>query len=177
MIEVARKGFRVDGADGSQPMLDEAAEKFRDTAAFRTTFYLCEAANLPVVDKSYSFVYSIRLLNQTESPAYALKVISEIIRVTEPNGYCLIEFMNVWRPRIGKNKRASTRLKPSEVLEISLESGAELVKWEGAFFLGMQAYQKVPKILLYPLTKIDRFLSSIFPRICSRTYILVRRVS
>ena len=93
MIEVAERGFDVDGADASSSMLQEAEKKFSDSRR-NTEFHLCEAANIPVEDGAYGFIYSIRLLNQTESPAYALRVIAEIIRAAEEDGYCLVEFMN-----------------------------------------------------------------------------------
>ena len=155
-------------------MLAKAKEKFTESSR-QPELMLCGAAEIPVQDDTYDFTYTIRLLNQTESPEYALTVVTEMLRVTKPNGYCLIEFVNEKRPRLGRNKRECTRLRPADVLKTAQDSGAGLVHWDGAFLLSMQAYQAVPEFLLGVLKAADRTTSAMLPRLCSRTYLMVQK--
>ena len=174
LIEMEQLGYTVDGADASVAMLEKTKEKFVDSSR-QPELMLCGASEIPASDNTYDFTYSIRLLNQTESPEYALTVVTEILRVTKPNGYCLIEFMNENRPRLGMNKRACTRLRPVDVLKTATQSGAEIVHWDGAFLLSMQAYHAVPEFLLGVVKTADRLCSALLPRLCSRTYLMVRK--
>lgn len=174
MVEVSKLGYHIDGADASGPMLAEAGAKFVD-AELSPEFYLCEAANLSCKEDRYDFCYSIRLLNQTESDEYALAVVRDMIRVTKPGGKCLVEFVNTNRPRWGMNKRPTTRLSPRAVLQTAEANGTRLVEWNGAFFISMQAYKKVPKWALKAASKVDNFLSELFPRLCSRVYLTVEK--
>lgn len=174
LIELEGRGYTVDGADASGAMLAKAKEKFTESSR-QPELMLCGAAEIPAQDNTYDFTYTIRLLNQTESPAYALTVVTEMLRVTKPNGYCLIEFVNEKRPRIGKNKKPCTRLRPNDVLKTAQESGAELVHWDGAFLLSMQAYHAAPGFLLGAVKAADRLTSAMLPKLCSRTYLMVQK--
>ena len=174
LIELEGLGYVIDGADASGAMLAQAKEKFTESSR-QPELMLCGAAEIPAQDNTYDFTYTIRLLNQTESPEYALTVVTEMLRVTKPNGYCLIEFVNEKRPRIGKNKKETTRLRPDDVLKTAQDSGAKLVHWDGAFLLSMQAYQVVPEFLLGVVKTADRLTSAMLPKFCSRTYLMVQK--
>lgn len=174
MREVSDRGYIVDGADASGPMLEEASAKFSEMEN-KPEFILCEAAVIPIPDASYDLCYSIRLLNQTESPEYALRVVNEILRVTKPGGQALIEFVNQNRPRWGMNQRSTTRLRPIAVREAAEAAGAQFLGWKGAFFISMQAYKKCPDMFLPIAAAIDSCLSSLFPRLCSRVYLNVKK--
>jgi len=174
LIELEGLGYEVDGADASGAMLAKAKEKFVDSPR-QPELMLCGAAEIPAQDNTYDFSYTIRLLNQTESPEYALTVVTEMLRVTKPNGFCLIEFVNENRPRIGRNKKETTRMRPADVLKTAQDSGASLVHWDGAFLLSMQAYHVVPGFLLGAIKTADRVTSAMLPRLCSRTYLMVQK--
>lgn len=174
MMEVLRAGYRVDGVDASPEMLQELQAKL-EGAGFCPELKVAEAARLPYPPGCFDLVYSVRVLNQTESPEYALRAVGEIVRVVRPGGLALIEFVNAWRPRWAGNRGAATRLKPRAVLAAAQASGADLVEWGGAFFLSMQAFHRVPGPLLGLLARADRLLSSLLPRLCARTYLLVRK--
>ena len=173
-IELSKLGYDVAGIDASGAMLDELQEKFKELD-LPVTLKLAEAAALPFPDNSHDLVYSIRVLNQTESPEYALKVIREIIRVAKPGGYTLIEFVNEYRPRWGKGKTPTTRVRPADAVDAVENSDAKVISFRGRFFLGMQAFQRTPDLLLAPLSKIDRAASHLFPRLCSRCYIFAQK--
>jgi len=79
LIELEGLGYTVDGADASGAMLAKAKEKFVNSSR-QPELMLCGAAELPAQDNTYDFSYTIRLLNQTESPAYALTVVTEIMQ-------------------------------------------------------------------------------------------------
>lgn len=176
LVEVEKLGYSVDGADASGAMLEQAKAKFAGREDI-PEFILCEAAVIPAESNTYDFSYSIRLLNQTESPEYALRVVTEMIRITKPGGHCLIEFINQHRPRLGMNKRETTRLRPKEVKATVEAAGAELVNWDGAFFTSMQMYQRTPNFLLGAVVALDRGLSKVLPRLCSRTYAFVKKAN
>lgn len=174
LVDIAGRGLVVDGADGSASMLEEAQRKIQQ-GNYQSQLFHCEANSIPVANDTYDLAYSVRLLNQTESPSYALTVIAEMLRVTKPGGFCLVEFVNHYRLRVGPNTRDATRLKPISVLNAVRENGADLVCWEGAFFLGMSSYKKSPRVLLPILSFIDRIFSRLFPRVCSRVYLVARK--
>ena len=109
LIELTKKDYTVDGVDASPEMLSKLQQKFERTK-LSSNFYVSESAKLPFKDNDYNFVYSIRLLNQTESIEYALKTIKEMVRVVKPGGYVLAEFVNSNRPRIGRNATKTVRL-------------------------------------------------------------------
>jgi len=176
LIEMVNRGYSVDGADGSASMLMEARNKL-DSLGDNSRLFECGAHSIPVDDGVYDFTYCIRLLNQTESEQYALSVVNEMMRATKPDGYCLIEFVNYYRPRIGLNSRATTRLKPAQVLKQVEENNGKFESWKGAFFFGMAAYKRCPSVLLPAFQSLDHVLSNLFPRMCSRVYLEIRNKS
>ncbi|MEM7383853.1 MAG: class I SAM-dependent methyltransferase [Verrucomicrobiota bacterium] len=188
LTEACALGYLVDGLDPSQPMLEETGEKLK-TLSPESKLMVGEAASLPVADGAYDFVYSIRVLNQTPSEAYALDTVEEMIRAARPGGHILIEFMSRSRQLMDRKKvrlgeehfkrvnRTNVRLLPREVIDRSRKAGAELVEQRGAFFLGMTSFYSVPAILLKPLSLLDRGLSSLMPGLCSRCYVLLRKNS
>ena len=108
-------GFMVDGTDASPHMLAQCAEKVK--ARFPSSkLSHGEAARLPYPDSSYDFVYTIRLLNQTESPEYALDTISDMIRVARLGGHILVEFMNQDRPGFVRKSHSGVRLRTKDVV-------------------------------------------------------------
>lgn len=181
IIEVADAGYHADGADASADMLDILRDKLRTRKSGRNSesvgLMTCEAAQLPIPDNTYDAVYSVRLLNQTDSPEYALSVVDEMVRVTKPSGYILVEFVNFFRPRWAAANRKTVRLRPSEVIKRGTDTGTRVVGVRGAFFLSMQAYTLCPPILLPLLDNLDRFLSRCFPRLSARTYVLFQKYS
>ncbi len=174
LVEVQRLGYHVDGADASPDMLDKLKEKLGPDGS-DTSFWIAPADKLPCSNASYDLTYAIRLLNQTESPEYALGVVGEMIRVTKPSGYVLVEFVNEWRPRWGMGKRKTTRLKPSEVAKAGIASGASPMAYYGNFFLSMQAFHYSPAFLLPLVNGLDKLFSVLFPRFCSRCYVLFKK--
>lgn len=168
-------GYLIDGVDASGPMLEHLKAKLNEHQRQQVKLIVAQAADIPAPDGSYDFVYTIRLLNQTESPEYALTVVDEIARLVKPGGYFLIEFVNSARPRLGSARRPTTRLRPSEVARRGETAGAEVVAYRGAYLLSMQAYKKCPTPLLGILSTADRALSRLMPRSCSRAYVLFHK--
>lgn len=179
LMELVQQGWSVDGADASAAMLEQLKRKASQLGKNITTTVV-PAANTELNSNQYDLTYAIRLLNQTESPEYALDVVREMIRVTKPGGFVLAEFVNDYRPRWGKAARPRrqnpTRLKPARVVQAGESCSAEMVGCRGCFFLGMQAYHVSPTWLLPAVSWVDRVLSAIFPRLCARTYLLFRKV-
>lgn len=176
LVPLQESGYRVDGADASGAMIDQLRKKLASDAE-DVELLLAEAAEIPKPDGTYDLVYAIRLLNQTESPEYALDVVREMVRLAKPGGYVLVEYVNHYRPRWGAARKHTTRLKPAEVCARAARSGAECVYQSGCFALSMQVYHKIPQFLLRPVAFADRVLSRIFPRFCSRCYVLLRAKS
>ncbi|HRS98338.1 MAG TPA: class I SAM-dependent methyltransferase [Smithella sp.] len=174
LIELAKRNFRIDGVDASTDMCEQCRKKIEGLFS-ESHLTIAEAAHLPYPDNSYAFAYSIRLLNQTESPAYALTIISEMIRVVEPGGYVLVEFVNLFRPRLGRSPYKGVRLRPRDVIDHAYRTGAKRIWVRGAFFFGMVSLNRMPDVLIDFVSTIDQGLSRLFPRLCSRCYILFRK--
>lgn len=174
LVDARKAGYRVDGTDGSPSMLDVLREKNHDQYP-DLDLKVAEAAKLPYPDGAYDATYSIRLLNQTESPEYALDVVQEMMRITKPGGLVLVEFVNARRPRWGMNRRSTTRLAPSQVVARARACGGKPLAYRGAFFLSMQAYSKSPALLVGLVAALDRAFSWLFPRLCSRCYVLLTK--
>lgn len=174
LIELLELGYSVDGLDASPEMLDKLKEKLRSKNNDITLLH-GECGKIPCEANIYDFVYSIRLLNQTESSDYALRSISEMVRISKPGGRILVECINKWRPRVGRNKSLTTRLSPNEMISAGLSAGATPVYIRGAFFLGMGTYERFSGKMLHSVVRFDRVLSRVFPRFCSRTYVLFQK--
>ncbi len=176
LIELTKKDYRVDGVDASPGMLSKLQQKF-ERIKLSSNFYVSESAKLPFKDNDYNFVYSIRLLNQTESIEYALKTIKEMVRVVKPSGYVLAEFVNSNRPRIGRNATKTVRLSHNVINNIFLKQNdnASVVKNKGVFFFGMGTIDRIPVFLLEIFSKIDEIFSFLFPKYCSRGYVLIKK--
>ncbi len=173
LLEARRAGYQVGGLDASPHMLEQLREKIGGDGEFE--MIVGEAASVPIPDGSFDFVYAVRLLNQTESPQYALRVITEMHRLAKPGGYVLAEFVNAHRPRWGNNRRETTRLEPAQVMECGRAAGGEVIACRGAFLLSMQAYYRAPVFCLPFVSGLDRLLSRLLPRWCSRSYVLFRK--
>lgn len=178
LVELLRRGYHVDGLDASEPMLAESRLKLRQES-LQSVLHAAEATNTGQPDNAYDLVYAIRLLNQTESPDYALDVVREMVRITRQGGFILAEFVNDLRPRWGAANRPKrscpTRLRPRQVAAASEQAGADVVAYRGCFFLGMQTYHAAPRPLLPPVAALDRLTSALFPRLCARTFILLQK--
>jgi len=177
LIELTKKDYTVDGVDASPEMLSKLQQKFERTK-LSSNFYVSESAKLPFKDNDYNFVYSIRLLNQTESIEYALKTIKEMVRVVKPGGYVLAEFVNSNRPRIGRNATKTVRLSHNLINDFFFKKNynPSVVKNKGVFFFGMGTIDIIPVFLLKIFSKIDGIFSFLFPKYCSRGYVLIKKI-
>lgn len=178
LTELLQRGHRVEGADASSAMLDQLDKKLA-ARGLSTPTRTVQAAKTGFDSDSFDFTYAIRLLNQTESPDYALRVVAEMVRITRPGGYVLAEFVNDYRPRWGAaahpHRSQTTRLRPRQVAEAGKLAGAELMSFRGCFLLGMQAYHLSPPVMLPTVATTDRLLSRALPRLCARTYAFFRK--
>lgn len=174
LTEGLAAGYRVSGVDGSGPMLEQLKSKIAgDQTA--PELILAEAAKIPRPDSSYDLVYTIRLLNQTESVEYALTVVDEMMRLAKPGGHVLVEFVNAYRPQLGAGRRPTVRLKPAQVAARGQAAGGMVLARRGSFLLSMQAYKAAPTALLGLVSGLDRALSWLLPRLCARSYVLFRK--
>lgn len=174
LMEARADGYHVDGLDASPDMIELVKRKIDDKCA-DLQLYVAEAAQLPIDDDTYDLTYSVRMLNQTESPDYAKRAIAEMVRVTKPGGLVLFEFINVFRPRFGPGKRRTTRLKPAEAIVAGTAVGANLLRCYGAMALGISMYRRVPAVLIPVVYLLDRPLTLLLPRLCARVYVLMRK--
>jgi SAM-dependent methyltransferase len=173
LAEVHRRGYRIDGCDGSADMLAEVRKKgLGDLHLFQSP---ANAIDAP--DATYGFAYSVRVLNQLPSPAYALETVAELLRVTRPGGLVLIDFINEKRPRAGISaRRETTRLSVDGLMESAARSGGKTIAIASNFVLGMQAYKRVPGALVPAVDGLDRALSTLMPKGGSRVYVTLRKV-
>lgn len=167
---VASMGFRAEGLDASPAMLAEARKQVPDA-----TFFLGEASEIPMDSGTYDFVYAVRLLNQTSSQHYALRVVDESLRLTAPGGFALIEFVNSRRPIPRWWRPKTVRLASKQVLERAQRSGGELAWRRGAFLGGMTLLDSAPRRLVQRVARADRAVARLLNGACARIYILFRK--
>lgn len=174
LMQACEAGMVCHGVDPSPDMLNQA--RVRITPKFPgTTFDIGEGANLPVESNAFDFVYSIRVLNQTESEAYALSIINEMLRAARNGGHVLIEFISSRRFTAGFSQKHDVRLAPLKVFSTARAAGADILWLRGAFFFGMTAQYATPTILRPLVGLLDRLFSVLAPGFCSRCYVLVKK--
>ena len=143
---VAKAGHVVLGIDPSPDMVSESR---RRCAAFQNAeFKVEEGAALSLADNVFHLTYSIRVTNQVESADYAMRMILEMIRVTRPGGYILIEFMNADRPKWLKRERKDVRLRHDEVCDLAMNEKCLLLAHRGILMGGEWVLKRTPAWLL-----------------------------
>ena len=168
---ILRTGRSVTGIDPSPYMIEIARNrccKFRNA-----TFLKAEGSKLPFANNKFDFTYSIRVLNQTESEEYALRIVKEIIRVTKPGGWILIEFCNKWRPR--RFGETGVRLSvPQVVSVIKSEDSTARISKRGILFLSETLLRKTPVKFLGCFQRLDSLFSALIPCLTARSYIIAQ---
>ncbi len=163
-------GYSVVAVDPSPDMLEITREKCADLG--NVEVQLAEGAKLSFADGSFDFTFAIRVLNQTESPEYALRVVDEMIRVTRPGGYVLVEFVN--RRPFARASR-SVRLSFGDVESRAAANGCDVLTRSGVLLFSQTVLNRVPTSLLRPWVALETALCSVFWRHASRGYVLLRR--
>lgn len=186
LAEVDALGFRATGIDPSPYMLEEARRRLSHHERLR--LIKGEAAGLPVDSGSFDFVYSLRVLNQTESREYALAAIGEMMRAAKKGGRVLIEFMNERRARLEaasvrlgnevceRKGGGDVRLRRRDVAGAAAAAGGRVVGYQGAFLVGMTGYYRAPPWALSLIDVVDRMLSRMLPGWCSRCYAVIEKL-
>lgn len=171
LIELAKRGYNVEGVEPSNFMLEIAKDKCSNFPTVK--FKQAEGASLPYKSESFDFVYCIRTLNQTESKEYAKQMIKELIRVTNSGGTILIEFCNEWRPF--KRSRA-VRFSVREIKHlVATIPEAKILKIKGILILSGWLLDHTPFWLLPLFFYTDSVFSYLFPSVSSRCYVTLSR--
>lgn len=173
--ELMFRDLILEGIDASPHMLRMAEQKIKRTKK-DIKLKTGQANSLPYPDNSFDFVYSIRVLNQTEGKTYALAVIEEMLRVVKPEKCILVEFANKYRPRIGRNKKKAVRLTCNEVKKAAMNQNGLVVNTKGLFFFGMGSYLNTPSAILNCLIAIDKIFALLLPNLCARTYLTIKKM-
>jgi ubiquinone/menaquinone biosynthesis C-methylase UbiE len=144
------------GIDVSQEMLKIAQSKF---PAAKLT--LGSATALPYEDNSFQHVLSFHLMMHLDHPQLK-QILSEVHRVTRPNGYFIFDMPSEKRRKLtsyhsdswhGGNQITSRSLK-----EIS-SNGWNLIAYHGVSFFPIH---RIPKSFRKRLIAIDNYLSNSF---------------
>ncbi len=94
-VDLAARGYLVDGIDASQAMIEVASQVVAEAGvADAVQVSLGDAHHLPFPNSRYDFVVSLGVLPFVHTPALAL---SEMERVVKPNGYVLLSSDNLLR--------------------------------------------------------------------------------
>jgi ubiquinone/menaquinone biosynthesis C-methylase UbiE len=172
LTECLAAGYKVDGVDASKNMLAELTQKLQ-IRGVSLELEVGEAGYLPYEDNIYDFVYSIRVLNQTASADYALRSVSEMLRVAKSGGRVLVEAVNDRRPRVSRNNAETVRLRSEDIQTEAENSGASVNRLDGAFFFGMGALDLLGDRLSPVVSAVDRLFCKVFPNYCARIYLLL----
>lgn len=161
----------VFGVDPSLHMLGLAASKASSVG--QACWVQGEGALLPFSDDSFDLVYSIRVLNQMASSEYALRAVEEMLRVSSK--WVLAEFVN--RRRLFKRSDLGVQLVVADVERlVGSDSGVHLVDTSGVLFFSQSILRKIPVSFLPLFVKVDGWLSSRLPHLCSRIYMTLRKI-
>lgn len=159
---------KVIATDVSNDMLRIAKKNTNNKNVFYKQIEFSEVSNLA---STVDFVFAIRVLNQLESHAYFKDSITNLLRSIRLGTFILLEFVSNDRP-FKLNRPNTLRFKHKEIEQIFIENGISVVQTKGLFFLSMTFFSLAPKILIPFFKKLDIFLASLFPKYCSRVYIL-----
>ena len=169
--QVARSGFAVVATDPSLDMIDVASRKCAGIQ--NISFKQAEGAHLSFAEGAFDFVFAIRVTNQTESEAYALKTIREMIRVAKHGGLVLVEFVNRARPFAKRSK--DVRLSFGQVGHVSREAGCDVLSEAGVLVFSQSVLNRVPAVLVPLWGPLERLAAVMFWRWASRGYVLLRK--
>lgn len=168
---LAKQGFMVVASDPSPDMLQLAEDKCKSLKNIEFVFAV--GASLQFPTDFFDFVFAIRVMNSTESEDYAIKTISEMIRVTKRGGLILVEFANKSRPLAKHNN--SIRLSFNQIMEIARAKDCFVIKESGILVFSETFLNMLPAFLL-PFWKIVELVSAkVFWRMASRGYVLLRK--
>ena len=159
-------------SDASPDMLDLAKKNCEGIK--NINFKLMQVDNISSKNNTYDFVYGIRLLNQLAEKNIAQKGIREMIRVTKPGGYVLIEFVNA--NRLLKRSLNGIQLKEKEVIKWAKTENSIFVSSRGACLFSESLLKMIPTPFLGIYAYIDKLFSKIFKKKCARIYILFKKL-
>ena len=172
---LANQRFQVVASDPSADMIEVTKKKCDGIS--NINFQISEGANLDSKPETYDLVFAIRVLNQTESKDYALKTVREMIRITKPGGYVLIEFMNQNRFFSGKlSSSKTTWLTFDEVISTASNQNCEIVKTEGILFFPQRLLNAIPSLLLPFWVSAEKIISKVFKNRTIRGYVLLQKL-
>jgi SAM-dependent methyltransferase len=166
---VAQRGHTVIATDPSADMLSIASQKCQGLGTIH--FQQEEGAKLSFAESTFGLVFAIRVLNQTGSEGYALRMISEMIRVAESGGLILVEFVNRDRPwaRRSRDVRLSFR-------QIEREAcGCQVLRRRGVLVFSQSILNRIPSGLIPLWRWAEVAASRALWRWASRGYILLRK--
>jgi ubiquinone/menaquinone biosynthesis C-methylase UbiE len=168
---LAREGFSVVATDPSPDMIEVAARKCADLD--NISFGQEEGADLSFADAMFDFVFAIRVINQTESEDYALRMIREMIRVAKQDGLILVEFVNRDRPFARRSK--DVRFSFGRIRNIAHEAGCDALSEAGVLVFSQSVLNRVPNLLIPLWGRLERLAAAVFWRWASRGYVLLRK--
>ena len=167
--DLLERGLEVTGLEPSADMLDVVRKKYPGEA-----LHLEQGTGqaLPFEDKSFDFVYSIRVLNQMGNKFTALQMLREVVRVVKPGGTVLLEFANLYRPGAWKSSNNSVRLTFAELKhEVQSIAKVDFLDERGILILSQSLLHKVPTKLLPSWVRLDAGLSKLLPNLTARGYL------
>jgi ubiquinone/menaquinone biosynthesis C-methylase UbiE len=137
------------------------------------SFEQAEGARLRHPDGSFDFVFAIRVVNQTESEDYALRMTREMIRLARSGGLVLVEFANRDRP-LAKPSR-DVRVSFAQLARVATASGCDVIGRHGVLVFSQSVLDRVPNVLVPLWGKLERGAAGLFWPWASRGYILLRK--
>jgi len=168
---LARRGFTVVATDPSADMIAVAMQNCAGLS--NVSFEQAEGARLGYPDGAFDFVFAIRVVNQTESEDYALRMIREMIRLARSGGLVLVEFANRDRP-LAKPSR-DVRLSFGQVTRLADASGCEVVSRQGVLVFSQSVLDRVPNALVPLWGMVERGAAGVLRPWASRGYVLLRK--
>ena len=153
---LARAGYEMTGVDPSQGMLDVLTERAPSVTAVRGS-----GTDLPFEDDSFALVLSVATLHHIADPGAVRRTLSEMVRVTRPDGRLLIWDHNPLNPywrvimsRVPQDDGSERLVGDREIVEGLEAAGAEVLETRRLGFVA----DLTPRSLIRPAAGVERLV-------------------
>jgi SAM-dependent methyltransferase len=96
--ELTERGLLIDGVDYSVGQIQRAQAHMKKQGSTSGRFLQADARELPFLDNSFDFSYSINAMHHITSADDQVKALKEVVRVLQPGGVFLLNEMNCENP-------------------------------------------------------------------------------
>jgi ubiquinone/menaquinone biosynthesis C-methylase UbiE len=175
-LQASSMGFETYSVDGSYPMLMLHRSKMRHAENTECELVQGDALRLPLKDDFADIVVAIRVLNQLGNDEERSIAIGELVRICKPEGSIVFDLTNVWSLGVLTGNFDHLSNVSRLIKSITREYPSVRLLVRGRFIVPFKIISLASASFADTLTRVDRKLSNVFSRFCTRTYIRIDKV-